>query len=44
MDSTLTSGSIVKLLPTVAGGDFPIFMVTIPQDSGIAAGGSLSEN
>ena len=43
MESTLTSGSILKLLPTVAGGNFPIFVVMILQESGIGAGGSLSE-
>ena len=43
MESTLTSGSILKLLPTVAGGNFPIFVVMIPQESGIGAGGSLSK-
>ena len=43
-ESTLTSGSILKLLPTVAGGNFPIFVVRIPQESGIRAGGSLNEN
>ena len=32
-----------KLLPTVAGGNFPIFVVMIPQESGIGAGGSLSK-
>ena len=44
VESTLTSGSILKLLPTVAGGNFPIFVVMIPQESRIGAGGSLSEN
>ena len=44
MESTLTSGSMLKLLPTVAGGNFPIFVVMIPQESGIGVGGSLSEN
>ena len=44
MESTLTSGSILKPLPTVAGGKFPIFVVMIPQESGIGIGGSLSEN
>ena len=43
MESTLTSGSILKLLPTVAGGNFPIFVVMIPQESGIGVGGSLNE-
>ena len=44
VESILTSGSILKLLPTVEGGNFPIFVVMIPQESGIEAGGSLSEN
>ena len=35
MESTLTSGNILKLLPTVAGGNFPIFVVMIPKESGI---------
>ena len=41
MESKLISGSILKPLPTVAGGNFPIFVVMIPQESGIGAGGSL---
>ena len=28
----------------VAGGNFPIFVVMIPQESGIGASGSLSKN
>ena len=44
MESTLTSGNILKLLPTVAGGNFPIFVVMIPQESGTRVGGSLIEN
>ena len=28
----------------VAGGNFPIFGVMIPQESGIKAGGSISDN
>ena len=44
VESILTSGNILKLLPTVAGGNFPIFVVMIPQESGIGVGGSLSEN
>ena len=44
VESILTSGSILKLLLTVAGGNFPIFVVMIPQESGIGAGGSLSKN
>ena len=43
MESILTSGSILKLLLTVAGGNFPIFVVMIPQERGIGAGGSLSK-
>ena len=43
VESILTSGSIFKLLTTVAGGNFPIFVVMISQESGIGAGGSLSE-
>ena len=44
VESILTNGSILKLLLTVAGGNFPIFVVMIPQESGIGAGGSLSKN
>ena len=44
MESILTSGSILKLLLAVAGGKFPIFVVMIPQEIGIGAGGSLSKN
>ena len=33
-----------KLLLAIAGGNFPIFVVMIPQESGIGAGGSLSKN
>ena len=43
MEITLTSGIILKLLSTVAGGKFPIFVVMIPQESGIGADGSLNE-
>ena len=39
-----TSGNILKLLLSVAGGNFPIFVVKIPQESGIGSGGSLSKN
>ena len=35
VESILTSGNILKLLLTIAGGNFPIFMVMIPQESGI---------
>ena len=44
MESILTSGNILKLLLTVAGGNFPIFVVMIPQKSGIGVGHSLSKN
>ena len=44
VESILTSGSIFKLLLVVAGGNFPISVVMIPQESGIGAGGSLSKN
>ena len=44
VDSRLTCGSILKLLLVVAGGNFPIFVVMIPQESGTKAGGSLSKN
>ena len=44
MESILTSGSILKLLLIVAGGNFPIFVVTVPQESVNGAGGSLSKN
>ena len=40
VESILTSGSILKLLLIVAGGNFPIFVVMIPQESGIGVGGS----
>ena len=36
--------SILKLLPTVVDGNFPIFVVMLPQESGIGVGGSLNEN
>ena len=44
MESKLTCGSILKPLPTVVGGNFSIFVVMIPQESGIKAGGSFNEN
>ena len=44
VESKLTCGSILKPLPTVAGDNFPIFVVMIPQESGIRAGGSFNEN
>ena len=40
VESKLTCGSILKPLPTVACGNFPIFVVMIPQESGIRASGS----
>ena len=39
-----TCGSILKPLPTVAGGNLPTFGVMIPQESGIIAGGSINDN
>ena len=39
-----TCGSILKPLPTIASGIFPIFVVMIPQESEIRAGGSINEN
>ena len=44
VESKLTSGSILKPLPTIAGGNFPIFVFMIPQEIGIRAGGSFNEN
>ena len=44
VESKLTCGSILKPLPTVAGGNLPIFVVMIPQESGIRAGGSINQN
>ena len=44
VESILTSGSILKLLLTVASGNFPIIVVMIHQESGIGAVGSLSKN
>ena len=35
VESILKSDSILKLLLTVAGGNFPIIMVVIPQENGI---------
>ena len=43
VESILTSGNILKLLLVVAGGNFPIFVVMIPQESGTRSGGSLSK-
>ena len=39
-----TSGSILKPLPTIAGGNLPIFGLMIPQESGIRAAGSINDN
>ena len=44
VESRLTLGSILKLLLAVAGGNFPIFVVMISQESGTRVGGSLSKN
>ena len=44
VESKLTCGSILKPLPTVAGGNLPTFGVMIPQESGIKAGGSINKN
>ena len=44
VESILTSGRIFKLLLTIVGGNFPIFVVMIPQESGIRVGASLNEN
>ena len=44
VESMLTSGNILKLILAVAGGNFPIFVVKIPQESGKGAGASLSKN
>ena len=39
-----TSGSILKPLPTVVGGNLPTFGVMIPQENGIIVGGSFNDN
>ena len=44
VESILTSGSILKLLLAVASGNFPIFVVMIPQETETGVGGSLSKN
>ena len=44
VESILTSGNILKLLLVVAGGNFPIFVVMIPQESGTGEGDPLSKN
>ena len=38
VESRLTCGNILKLLLVVAGGNFPIFVVMIPQESGTGVG------
>ena len=43
VESKLTCGNILKPLQIVAGGNLPIFVVMIPQESGIRAGGSINE-
>ena len=40
----LTCGNILKVLLAVAGGNFPIFVVMIHQETRTGAGGSLSKN
>ena len=42
-ESRLTLGSILKPCLAVAGGNFLIFVVIVPQESGTRAGGSLNE-
>ena len=44
VESNLTCGSILKPLLSVAGGNLPIFVVMIPQESRIRADGSINEN
>ena len=44
VESKLTCASILKPLPTLAGGNLPIFVVMIPKESGIIVGGSINEN
>ena len=44
VESKLACGSILKPLPNIVGGNLPIFVVMIPQESGIRAGGSINEN
>ena len=44
VESKMTCGSILKPLPTIADGNLPTFVVMIPQESGIRAGGSINEN
>ena len=45
VESKLTCGSILKPLPTIAGGNLPTFgVMNIPQESGIRVGGSINED
>ena len=44
VESILTSGNILKLLLAVASGNFLIFLVMFPKESGIRESGSLSKN
>ena len=44
VERKLRCGSILKPFPTVAGENLPIFVVMIPQESGIRAGGTINEN
>ena len=44
VESKQTCGNILKPLTTVASGNLPTFGVTIPQESGIKAGGSINDN
>ena len=44
VESRLTCGSTLKLLLAIVGGNFPIFVVMIPQESRTGPGGSLGKN
>ena len=44
VESRFTCGNILKLLLAIVGVNFHIFVIMIPQESGIGAGGSLSKN
>ena len=44
VERKLTCGSILKPLPIVVGGNFPTFVVIIPQECGIGVGGSINDN
>ena len=44
VESKLKCGSILKPFPIVAGGNLPIFVVMIPQESGIRVASSINEN